>query len=204
MPVEREGGRWFRSSGLGGAGEPASSGGPRQRPAVAPLRRRSGAGLRRRGSRSRPAAPRMSALVQIEATRSGSRLRRAASMAASWICARRLGPPQTIVKSQGGASAELCRATTARPAGEGDRTGRLRDRDHLDRRQDVRSHRDDARSFRPRRSALHRLRGQRRGGGPPWGCALGRVPSARLNVASRPSRAAPFDCQRRRVMPQAV
>jgi hypothetical protein len=54
------------------------------------------------------------------------------------------------------------------------------------------------RSFRPRQS----------GSTPPYrttprrgsALALGRVPSARLNVASRTLRAAPFDCQRRRVL----
>src|SRR5580704_1188690 len=40
----------------------------------------------------RPAAPRMSAPVQTEATRSGSRLGRKASITASRTCARQPGP----------------------------------------------------------------------------------------------------------------
>ena len=92
---------------------------------------------------SRPAAPRISAPVQTEATRSGSWRRRKPSIAASWLCARHPGPPQTIVTSQGGASANPCRATTVRPPGQRDRTRGVRDRDRLDRRQNTRGHRDD-------------------------------------------------------------
>jgi hypothetical protein len=54
------------------------------------------------------------------------------------------GPLQTIVRSRGGASVKAYRAATARPAGESDRVGGIRGRNRPDRRQDVRSHRDDA------------------------------------------------------------
>jgi hypothetical protein len=101
---------------------------------------------------SRPAAPKMSALVQIEATRSGSRSTRGEHRG---ILDPRspAGPPQTIVKLQGGASAELCRATTVRPPAEGDGTSGMRDRDRLDRRQNARGHRDNA----DRSGRVHRL-----------------------------------------------
>jgi hypothetical protein len=82
----RKGGRWFRSSGRGGAGEPASS--PSR--AVAPLRRRSGAGLRRPaveqdgGTEDERAGENRGDTKRVEAHGK-------ANIAASWTCARQPG-----------------------------------------------------------------------------------------------------------------
>jgi len=54
-------------------------------------------------------------MIRATSSRPSSRLRSKASITASWSCLRQPAPPQTIVTSQGGASAEPCPATTVRP-----------------------------------------------------------------------------------------
>jgi hypothetical protein len=67
----------------------------------------------------------------------------------------RRGRRQAIVTSQGGVSAKPCRATAARPPARVTGPG-MHDRDCLDRRRNAQPSRR-RRSFRPRRSALHRV-----------------------------------------------